>query len=90
MAREDWLNGWPRIGEAAVLMGTAVVCVGCGKSHGITTVAFDENTAFPDKEPAWPFDEETCPVCALYERVRQAPEDKLTARLKALREQKQG
>jgi hypothetical protein len=91
MAREDWLNGWPRMGETAVLMGTCVQCVGCGKYHGITTVAFDEHTKFPDREPAWPFEEAACPVCALQARVwAQAPEDKLTARLKALREQKQG
>lgn len=54
MAREDWLNGWPRMGSTAVLIGTSVRCVGCGKDHGITTVAFDGETVFPSQEPAWP------------------------------------
>lgn len=91
MAREHWLNGWPRIGETGVLLGTQVACVGCGKDHGTTTVAFDDGTTFPERTPDWPFEEASCPVCALQARVwAQGPEDKLTVRLKALREQKQG
>ncbi len=91
MAREDWLNGWPRIGGASVLLGTQVACVGCGKEQGTTTVAFEEGVVLPEHEPDWPFEEATCPVCALQAGVwAQAPEDKLTARLKAIRDQKQG
>lgn len=90
MAREDWLNGWQRNGDT-VLLGTMVCCAGCGKEHGLTCVAFSDDWKLPEKDPAWPFERESCPICALQARVwAQAPEDKLTARLKALREQKQG
>lgn len=66
-SRETWLHGWPR-GRTDVLIGTGVYCVGCGKDHGITTVAFPEwwehwreNRPYPD----WPFDPESCPICYL-------------------------
>lgn len=86
MAHEDWLHGWPRIGETGVLIGTQVRCVGCGKDCGTTAVALEAGVTFPEREPEWPFDEAGCPVCALKSRIwQQSPEDKLTARMLALR-----
>lgn len=66
-SRETWLHGWPRMGTE-VLIGTGVWCVGCGKDHGITTVAFDETWEYWVKDrpyPDWPFDRKSCPVCEL-------------------------
>lgn len=60
--REDWLNGWPRIGDT-VLVGNGVHCAGCGLSMGVTTVAFAKDWEPPTERPTWPFDEATCPIC---------------------------
>lgn len=59
-----WLNGWYRMGKSAVLMGTMVRCVGCGRSFGITSVVIDDRWTPPTKDPDWPFPEGECPVCA--------------------------
>lgn len=85
MNREDWLNGWRRSGDT-VLIGMMVYCVGCGKEHGLACVVLSEDDVFPEKTPAWPFERDTCPICALQVRVwDQTSEDKLTARLKELK-----
>lgn len=69
--RLDWLHGWPRLGDngTSVLIGTGVYCVGCGKSRGVTTVAFPEDWQPPGPDPDWPFPEDACPVCALVDEV---------------------
>lgn len=59
-----WLNGWPRMGRAAVLVGNATHCIGCGRMYGITTVAIDAKWTPPTLDPAWPFRPGDCPVCA--------------------------
>jgi hypothetical protein len=59
-----WLNGWPRIGEDGVLMGTAVHCLGCGRFLGVTTVAFTEDWRPPGPEPVWPGPQAGCPFCS--------------------------
>jgi hypothetical protein len=59
----DWLNGWPQIGDASVLMGTGVRCVGCGRLRGVTCVVFDDDWRAPGPEPQWRFAPETCPIC---------------------------
>ena len=84
---EEWLNGWHRNGTS-VLVGTGVHCAGCGKFHGITCVAFSADWEPPEKLPDWPFNKDTCPVCELEKKTppfTEGPEDKLTARLLALR-----
>jgi len=63
--RERWLHGWPRVGIAGVLIGVGVHCVGCGRSCGVTCVAFGEGYVPPSQLPDWPFHEESCPVCSL-------------------------
>lgn len=60
--RLRWLNGWPRLGRDAVLLGTGVYCVGCGKFGGVTCVAVDFDWTPPETEPDWPFPEDDCPV----------------------------
>lgn len=75
----NWLNGWPLlIGDGktpatAVLIGTAVHCIGCGKFHGITCVAFSDGYVSPEKLPDWPFIPKDCPVCYLSEIERNKP-----------------
>lgn len=61
-SREKWLNGWSRKGET-VLIGCGIHCAGCGRSFGITTVMFEDDYVRPEKDPDWPFEESTCPVC---------------------------
>jgi hypothetical protein len=84
VTRESWLNGWHRDGDS--ILGH---CVGCGKYMGAAIGMRDD---YPEKGPEWPFDVETCPVCELRDKVSElrwkleSPEDKLTARLAALRE----
>lgn len=62
-----WLHGWPvvgppRVGWAdSVLIGTAVCCIGCGLTLGITTVSFPEDWD-PPPQPDWPFPAALCPV----------------------------
>lgn len=58
----DWLNGWPRVGTDAVLIGSGVYCAGCGRPQGITTVAVDADWVRPERDPDWPFPEDSCPV----------------------------
>lgn len=83
----DWLNGWGRAGPTAVLIGTTVHCVGCGKFQGVATVGFEEGYKPPEKEPAWPFQEDDCPVCYLTDLLMklevEGREDKLTKRMLA-------
>jgi hypothetical protein len=80
--REHWLNGWHRRGDS-VLIGTGVRCAGCGKFLGLACVAFD-GSLLPEKNPDFPFEEATCPLCAC--RRSPGPVDKLTERLERLRE----
>lgn len=58
-------HGWPRPDEngLSVLIGTGVHCAGCGRFHGITSVAFDEGWEPPGPEPDWPYPQDACPVC---------------------------
>lgn len=64
-AARPWLNGWPRIGSGtSVLIGTELHCVCCGRSQGITTVAFPEDWEPPGPDPVWPFGELDCPLCS--------------------------
>lgn len=64
--REGWLNGWPRMGNN-VLLGSAVHCAGCGKFSGVTCVVIPLNWTPPEKDPDWPFEEDTCPICPVSE-----------------------
>lgn len=66
--RTKWLNGWPRIDNRFVLMGTGIYCAGCGKDHGVITVAFPDGYKSPEKDPDWPFPAESCPVCEAFAR----------------------
>ncbi len=61
--RMEWLKGWPRMGPAAVLIGTGVHCLGCGDLRGITSVVIDEHWTPPAELPSWPFRVGDCPVC---------------------------
>ena len=61
--RESWLNGWPRMGPTAVLIGSGTHCVGCGSASGVVSVAIPEGYEAPDRDPDWPFPEDNCPVC---------------------------
>ena len=61
--RQKWLNGWPQVGNS-VLIGSGVHCAACGRSYGITCIAIPLDYITPEKLPDWPFNEETCPVCA--------------------------
>lgn len=72
MNREHWLNGWGRMGDYDVLIGTGVHCVGCGKDEGTVTVVFPADYQPPEKYPDWPFDEETCPVHKAVDRFMEA------------------
>lgn len=58
-----WLHGWGRLGESAVLIGSGVHCIGCGRFYGATCVAFTEGWTPPGRLPDWPFREGDCPVC---------------------------
>lgn len=80
---ESWLNGHVRDYDV-VLSGSQMHCAGCGLNMGICTVIIDGQLQ-PETSPAWPFEVDTCPVCSLRDRVHAGPEDKLTARLAALR-----
>ncbi len=60
--KEKWLNGWIRTGSS-ILIGTKVCCVGCGKCHGITCIAIEENYIPPVQLPNFPFNKKYCPVC---------------------------
>jgi len=59
--REKWLNGHQRHG-GMVYPGHGR-CAGCGRDFGVGCIVIDENDIFPEKEPDFPFNEETCPVC---------------------------
>lgn len=76
--REDWLHGAGRVDTYDTVVNGFVRCVGCGKGLGVITGAVviteDHEPPPPDPEPAWPFEEEGCPVCA----GRQARIDFLT------------
>jgi len=85
--REQWLHGWPRHGDA-VLIGTGTHCAGCGRVTGTFGAVIPEGWEPPGPEPAWPFPESDCPVCALREAGRGEPADPLTARLRALAERR--
>lgn len=64
--RLAWLHGWPwQDSHAALNMGTAFYCVGCGKFFGTGAVVFPEEWEPPGPEPTWPFPEESCPLCAM-------------------------
>lgn len=59
---EKWLNGHDRKG-ATVLIGTGTHCAGCGRFCGTTCVFIPDNYIPPPSLPAWPFEQDTCPVC---------------------------
>lgn len=60
-----WLNGWPRIGDEglAVMMGTSIRCVGCGRHFGITCVVIEDGWEPPRLDPEWPWSEADCLIC---------------------------
>lgn len=59
-----WLNGWTRAtASGEVLIGVEVHCVCCGRSRGITCVAFATDWQPPGPEPEWPFHPDDCPLC---------------------------
>lgn len=63
LPRDDgWLNGWPRVSQTQVLIGTATRCIACGRTQGITCVAIPADWEPPGPTPAWPFTEDDCPV----------------------------
>jgi hypothetical protein len=80
--REAWLNGWPRHDDAdTVLIGSGVHCAGCGHFMGITTVAIEAGYVAPTKLPDWPFNESSCPLCAMRPRLWEPePVDRLAER----------
>lgn len=63
-AQHDWLNGWYRDGVRSVRMGTGVHCVCCGRCMGITCTVMTPDWKPPGPEPAWPFSQADCPICA--------------------------
>jgi hypothetical protein len=67
--RLEWLHGWPRFGNNSVLLGAGIHCAGCGRSQGVTSVVIDPDYAYPDRQPDWPFPEESCPVCLMPDPV---------------------
>jgi hypothetical protein len=85
MTRETWHEGWYRTGDQIVNC-----CAGCGVTLGMACIAATSEDAAP--EPQWPFDEETCPLCLLRNRLyeRDGPPDRLTERMLALRARKAG
>jgi hypothetical protein len=58
-----WMNGWSRLSLTAMLIGSGVHCVACGRLQGVTCVAITPNWTPPDKDPDWPFGQDNCPVC---------------------------
>jgi len=76
-----YLHGWPRLGPAAVLMGTWCRCIGCGASEGITSVVVGEGWQDPGPEPDWPYEQGDCPVCWWKDRylhgTPEPPRDRL-------------
>jgi hypothetical protein len=70
--REKWLNGWTHSG-GAVLLGSALLCVGCGKYYGTTCFCPSEGASMPDKDPDWPFNESSCPLCKAFEKADIIP-----------------
>ena len=96
--REHWLNGWPRFGDDGAFVSGRAVCVGCGRTIAVcTSVANDFS---PKEDPDWPFEEGTCPLCALRARYEKAAAelrspateraDKLTERMLAMEERRRG
>lgn len=67
---QPWLHGWPRMSRTHVLVGTSVLCIGCGRNYGTTCVALDDGWAPPVDVPAWPFGEADCPVHPLADAAR--------------------
>lgn len=60
---QPWMNGWPRLGLMAMLIGSGVHCVACGRLEGVTCVATPSDWTPPEKDPDWPFGQDNCPVC---------------------------
>lgn len=74
-SRETWLHGWPR-SKTDVIIGTGVYCIGCGKDHGIITVAIPEGWEhwLQDRPyPDFPFNQDSCPVCWLWNKLYAEP-----------------
>lgn len=47
-------------------------------------VALTEDMSCPDKEPDWPFNQETCPLCEQFTELMFGPQDQLAARQREL------
>jgi hypothetical protein len=86
VTRETWHEGWHRTGDQIFTR-----CAGCGKTLGVACIAITSDDA-PIAEPQWPFDEETCPLCLLRNRLyeRDGPPDRLTERMLAMKARKAG
>lgn len=83
MDREDWHKGYEIVG-ATMNCGHSF-CAGCGKLLGMACLALTGEEWPP--EPRWPFNEETCPVCYLRDKLMEherGPVDKLTQRMLAM------
>jgi hypothetical protein len=86
---EPWLKGHKRNGAEV-----GDCCAGCGKPHWDGACVIPSSDWDPANEPDWPFDRNSCPICALQIELRNlqykfqksgGPEDKLTERLLKLR-----
>lgn len=67
---DSWLNGWPMLQDHyTVLMGAWVRCAGCGADHGVTCVVIEDGWEWPEKDPDWPYPQDSCPVCAAHEQM---------------------
>ena len=86
--RESWRNGWPLQGDS---IGLHPHCAGCGKSLGLACIALEAGVEYPP-EPQWPFEEATCPLCLLRNRLyeRDGKPDRLTERMLAMKNRQEG
>ena len=66
--REHWLNGWHRTENTVFVFG-CVRCAGCGRDFGVTCWIAEGD--LPEKEPDWPFDAESCPLCTDRDKVQE-------------------
>jgi hypothetical protein len=60
--REAWLNGWPRNGTCVFVHGN-LHCAGCGNHIGSPGYPYPKGFVVPDRDPDWPFNPDSCPIC---------------------------
>ena len=71
-----YLNGWHKDDDYNVLVGNGLHCLGCGTCRGIICVTHHPEDVFPEKMPDYPFPEQDCPVCRLWESEGSEPKQK--------------